>query len=95
VNLIRLIIGGGIVGACLYYFPVVDIAVQLLYLLIPLAVVFGLALSIAASMGLMEDIGLAQAVEAWVYGVQARYYLWREAQMEAFENATEVTPENP
>lgn len=94
-NLIRILIGGGIVGALLYYFPVVDILMQLLYLLIPVAVVFGLLMTIGGSLGLMEDIGLAQAVEAWVYGVQSRYHQWRQAQLEAFENATEVTPENP
>ncbi len=84
-NLIRILIGGGIVGALLYYFPVVDILMQVLYLLIPLAVIFGLLMTIGGSLGLLEDIGLAQRVEAWVYGVQTRYYAWKQQQLEAFE----------
>lgn len=78
-NFVRLLLGVGLAGTLLYYFPVIDILMQLLYMLIPLAVLVGLVVSIAASFGLCYDFGIAQTVEAWVYNKQAAYAEWRES----------------
>lgn len=78
-NFLRLLVGVGVAGTLLYYFPVIDILMQLLYMLIPLAVLVGLVMSIAASFGICYDFGFAQWVEAWVYTKQAAYAEWRES----------------